>query len=31
MNKKTKSFAVGLVAVLCFLLVFAIGFGVTGA
>lgn len=31
MNKKTKSFAVGIVAVLCFLLVFAIGFGVTGA
>lgn len=31
MNKKTKSLAVGIVAVLCFLLVFAIGFGVTGA
>lgn len=31
MNKKTKRITVGLVAVLCFLLVFALGFGLTGA
>ena len=31
MNKKAKRITVGLVAVLCFLLVFALGFGITGA
>lgn len=31
MNKKAKRITVGLVAVLCFLLVFALGFGLTGA